>query len=103
MAERSKGLADFFVSGAPLPVSVKSPEPDVVKINTRNIEVYPDAIGNLTETSWLTSICSKTDNGWVVLVDLITSKGEVSDLVLHASINADRNGFTIVPGLIYVP
>ena len=64
---------------------------------------YPDTIGRLTEITWVSSVCAWTGNSWEVLVDLSTSDGQVSDLVMHVEIRETGDCYIIEPGLIYVP
>lgn len=102
-----KQLVDAIVSGQQPDgtpgVSLSEIEPATSKINRANIEAYPAPIGDLSEQSWQSSIYSWTGEYWAVLVDLTTTDGKVSDLVLHAKIRCTDRGYMIEPGLIYVP
>ena len=64
---------------------------------------YPEAIGRLIDRTWETSIYTWTGSYWAVLVDLMTSEGEASDLVMHAKIREIKNRYLINAGLVYVP
>ena len=76
---------------------------DILEISRSNILDYPDDIGPLDDKSWNSSICIWTGNYWDVLVDISTLDGETSDLVMHVKIIPNEKGFSIDPGLIYVP
>ena len=102
-----KSLGDSFVFGTQLvsedKVSIEPIDEETTKINRSNIEDYPDTIGRLTEITWVSSVCAWTGNSWEVLVDLSTSDGQVSDLVMHVEIRETGDCYIIEPGLIYVP
>lgn len=103
-----KQIVDSFVQERALPTLVDAiiVDPiasDEAKISRQNIQDYPDPIGPLAEFSWTTSIYIWMDGYWDVLVDLSTSDGETSDLVLHAKVRESDNQYIIKPGLIYVP
>ena len=40
---------------------------------------------------------------WEVLVDLYTVESGRSDMVLHARVFAENDGYRIEPGMVYVP
>ncbi|WP_428407609.1 DUF7668 domain-containing protein [Hyphococcus sp.] len=103
-----KQIVDSFVQESEPPTAVDAIVVDPIasdeaKINRQNIKDYPDPIGPLAEHSWATSIYIWMDGYWDVLVDLSTSYGETSDLVLHAKVRESGNQYIIKPGLIYVP
>jgi len=102
-----KGLGDFFAINEPLlqgtKISVAPIDAETIKINRGNIENYPDAIGPQTDKTWNTSICTWTGSDWAILLDLITAKGETSDLVLHCKIREAGNQYIIYAGLVFVP
>ncbi|MEP3890560.1 MAG: hypothetical protein ABJN69_08825 [Hellea sp.] len=102
-----KSLSEAFVLDSAMaikkPMFVEALDQEIVRINRSNIEDYPDEIGPLSAKSWDTSICVCRGNSWEVLVDLVTLDGEISDLVMHAKIVGNGNGYVIEPGLIYVP
>ena len=102
-----KNLAEFFVFNDPLiqeeRVSVDQIDEEIVKINRGNLNNYPEAIGRLIDRTWETSIYTWTGSYWAVLVDLMTSEGEASDLVMHAKIREFKNRYLINAGLVYVP
>ena len=76
---------------------------DIIKINKSNIENYPDQIGMLIQKSWDTSVYVWTGKDWSVLVDLSTSDGKTSDLVMHTTVREVAGSYKIKAGLIYVP
>ena len=102
-----KNLADFFTIKNPLTSETKISfgpiDKDTIKINRRNLKDYPDSIGQLTSKTWQTSIYTWTGSYWALLVDLINSKGETSDLVMHVKIREAGEHYIIEAGLIYVP
>lgn len=102
-----KELADSFVydefNSLKSTFLVRAIDNDIVKINKNNIEKYPDQIGLLMQKSWDTSIYVWTGKDWVVSVDLSTSDGETSDLVLHTIVREVAGSYNIEAGLIYVP
>jgi len=102
-----KELADsFVVNGFNLSKStflIRAIDEDIVKINKSNIENYPDQIGTLMQKSWDTSVYVLTRKDWAVLVDLSTSDGKTSDLVLHTTVSEIAGSYKIEASLIYVP
>lgn len=64
---------------------------------------YGETLIPLPKTTWETSVCSWTGNGWKVLVDLWTEEEGRSDLVLHAQVNESGKGVEIEVHLVYVP
>lgn len=102
-----KRLADGFVSKEFLEgsdkVSISPVASEIKEINFANIADYPDRLGPLAEKSWETSVCIWASDHWDVLVDLSDENSETADLVLHAKVWEDGEGFVLETGLIYVP
>jgi len=102
-----KEIADALVLRTPIPdidgVLISPIDDDQLGICRENIMDYPDPLGPLTAESWKTSVSVWSVGYWAVLVDLITSSGEVSDLVFHAKVMEHEGQYLIEPGLIYVP
>lgn len=76
---------------------------DVLEISRANIADYPDAMGELADSSWATSIHVWQGSHWEVLIDLTTENGQVSDLVLHCRVAQVDGAYVVEPGLVYVP
>ena len=72
-------------------------------IHRHNIDGYPDQLGPLSEISWDTSIYIWDSPYWRVLVDLSDENGDTTDLVFHVRVYETTNGYSIEPGLVYVP
>ena len=102
-----KEIADAFVLRTTIPqidgFLIGPMKKDQLKICRENIGDYPDPLGPLTEESWKTSVSVWSAGYWSVLVDLTTTSGEASDLVLHTKVMEREDRYLIEPGLIYVP
>lgn len=100
-------IVDHFVIGSKIDafdhVSIKQADEDTIRISSSNIEDYPDRIGEMSQETWRTSVYLWQETHWDVIVDLITSSGDVSDLSFHATVHETETGYLIKPGLIYVP
>lgn len=99
-----KSIADAFVSGLPPSgFGVRTVGADTLEVSIKNISDYPDVLGPLTETSWKTSVYVWMGTYWVVLVDLTSANGEITDLVLHVEVYPSGQEFEFQPHLVYVP
>ena len=102
-----KQLADKAVFGTEIKnqpdIKIEKIDSETASSHCYNIESYPDALGPLNKKSWETSIYIWDSACWRVLVDLTDTNGQITDLVLHASVKETDKGFLIEPGLIYVP
>ena len=84
-------------------VIIGSIDENILQISRDNIAAYPDALGELGESAWSTSVSYWTGHCWKVLIDLTAADGTVTDLVLHAEVKETETGYVIEPGMIYVP
>ncbi len=97
-------IADAFTAGeAPTGDDIRKVESKTLLINVDNIGAYPDAIGRLAEETWKSSVYIWALDHWEVLVDLSTTDGKSSDLVLHVDVYEAGENYEFEPGLIYVP
>ena len=76
-------LRDHQIDGV-LPISA-----EVAEQLAANVRDYGDVLAPLDEAVWRTSIYRWAGSRWDVLVDLTTSREQVSDLVLFLGISAE--------------
>jgi len=100
-----KLIADALVAGRPPGgPGIQDIDDSSLKINHANISQYPDEITQLSLESWASSVHVKSGEGcWTVLLDLTTSDGSVSDLVLHVRVLENDGSFEFLPELAFVP
>lgn len=102
-----KQLADKAILGTEIKtlsnIKIGQIDSETKSIHRYNIDEYPDTLGPLDKQTWETSIYIWDSPYWRVLIDLTDLDGHITDLVLHARVHETDNGFSIEPGLIYVP
>jgi len=67
------------------------------------IQDYGEALVDLPEATWETSVSIWMGDGWDVLVDLWTQREGRSDMVLAAKVSEAASGFVFEVHLVYVP
>ncbi len=96
-------LAVGDYSLASLPDCFTKPTPqDAARIQAA-ISDYGATITDLPVESWDTSVCIWYDPEWDALVDLWSVEEGRSDLVLHAKIREQDQGYSYAIHLVYVP
>lgn len=99
-----KSIADALIQKrVPSGPSIRPVDPRILEINAANVADYPDPIGPLQEVAWTTSVSSNQGDHWEVLVDLSTSSGKTSDLVLEVKVFRVGEQLQFQPRLIFVP
>lgn len=81
---------------------VEAPTPDAVSQIRDYLADYGEALVELPEESWASSVSSWQGGHWDCLVDLWTEEGE-SDLVLGARVWAAGEGYRFRVEMVYVP
>ncbi len=67
------------------------------------IQDYGEALVELPEESWETSICIWMGDRWGVFIDLWTEAEGRSDLVLSAGVSEKNEGYLVNVEMVYVP
>jgi hypothetical protein len=68
-----------------------------------NISAYGVQLGALPDSTWGTSICRWMGSYWDVLVDLSTSEGDESDLVLFCRVEEKNGQYEFMVDSVHVP
>lgn len=85
-------------------LGVDSVASDTAEGIRKYIEDYGEALTELAEETWKSSICIWMGNRWEALIDLWTHSEGRSDLVLHLHIfEADGGRYKFRVYLVYVP
>ncbi|MGR6874036.1 DUF7668 domain-containing protein [Pseudomonas sp. HK3] len=67
------------------------------------IDDYGEALIDLPDEAWGSSICLWMDGYWDVLIDLWTEGEGRSDLVLSLQVFEVEGGYSVEIGMVYVP
>jgi hypothetical protein len=102
-----KAIVDAFViQDYELSVEIKNVSP-VSKSTSKQIEDYiqdyGEALIDLPEDTWETSVYIYDGGYWRVLLDLYTKNEGLSDLVLSVEVKENRDAYIIDIKAVYVP
>ena len=67
------------------------------------IKSYGEELVELSEQTWISSVCIWMGEWWEVLIDLCTASEGVSDLVLRTKVLESENGYFFQVEMVYVP
>ena len=94
-------VRDFRFETAPENVDRLSA--DCAETSRYQINSYGCAKVKISDQSWDSSIYIFTGNHWELLVDLIDTNGNSTDLVLPIQVEESETGYVFKPGFIFVP
>lgn len=67
------------------------------------IDEYGEELTQLSEDTWISSVCIWMGTHWNVLIDLWTAGEGRSDLVLGAKVSENGSDYLVEIGIVYVP
>lgn len=102
-----KAIVDSFVKqdyNLSTPIENVNPvSDDTAKQIKEYIEDYGEALIDLPESTWNSSVYIYYGSYWKVLIDLYTKSEGCSDLVLNAEVRENNNDYVVNVNLVYVP
>jgi len=100
--ETLRRLANAIVGAAPREIVDTLVASDLSGFRA-NTAAYGEEFGNLPDQTWESSLVQWMGNRWDVLVDLFSSRGERTDLVMFVEVVEGAKGYEFRIDSVHVP